>query len=97
MSDDNIIPPSNLEDYYKSNFHNSKMSPKTMWVIHDPVNGPQIRFNKRDIEKLYKQLKTDHLYDKNEEFEKLSKPQKYILDNSQNRYKEIRKEKGDIS
>jgi hypothetical protein len=77
-----IVPPVNNEQYKKTNFHTSDTSPKTLWVIHNPISGPLFFLSKREAEKKYKALKKQHLYDKNEEFEKMSKPMKYILDKS---------------
>ena len=79
---DNIIPPSTESQYKKANFNISKTSPRTLWVIHNPILGPVFFLTKREAEKKYKALKIQHLYDKNEEFKRISKPMKYILDHS---------------
>ncbi len=77
-----VTPPSNESQYLNANFHDSHAAPKTIWVVHDPTGGPHFFLTKREAEKQYKQLKIRHLYDKNAEFEKMSKPLKYILDGS---------------
>ena len=77
-----VIPPNNEEKYFNTNFHDKKTAPKTIWVVHDPDGGPHFFLTKRDAEKQYKTWKINHLHNKNEEFEKISKPLKYILDGS---------------
>lgn len=80
-----VVPPSNESQYLNANFHNSQAAPKTIWVVHDPSGGPHFFLSKREAEKNYKRWKAQHLNDKNEKFEKISKPLKYILDHSKNR------------
>ena len=77
-----VIPPINENQYFNTNFHNKKAVPKTIWVVHDPNGGPHFFLTKREAEKQYKKWKVNHLYTKNVEFEKISKPLKYILDGS---------------
>lgn len=78
-------PPSSETQYFNTNFHDSHAAPKTIWVVHDPDGGPHFFLTKREAEKQYKKWKTHHLYNKNVEFEKMSKPLKYILDGSKRR------------
>ena len=77
-----VAPPSNESQYFNTNFHDKKTAPKTIWVVHDPTGGPHFFLTKREAEKQYKIWKAHHLHNKNEEFEKMSKPLKYILDGS---------------
>ena len=80
-----VAPPKNESQYFSTNFHDSKAVPTTIWVVHDPTGGPHFFLDKREAEKQYKTWKKEHLYDKNETFEKMSKPLKYILDHSKKR------------
>lgn len=82
---DIVTPPNNENQYFNTNFHHSQAAPKTIWVVHDPNGGPHFFLTKRDAEKQYKQWKRQHLYEKNESFQKISKPLKYILDGSKRR------------
>jgi hypothetical protein len=79
-----VVPPSNEDQYSNTDFHISNVAPKTIWVVHSP-KGPHFFLTKRDAEKQYKKWKKEHLYDKNKDFEKISKPLKYILDHSKQR------------
>lgn len=80
-----VVPPNNEKQYFNTNFHDSNIAPQTIWVVHDPTGGPHFFLTKREAEKQYKKWKVKHLYDKNEEFERISKPLKYILDHSKKR------------
>lgn len=80
-----VVPPNSETKYFNTNFHDSKAVPKTIWIVHNPSGGPHFFLTKREAEKQYKKWKVKHLYDKNEEFEKISKPLKYILDGSKSR------------
>lgn len=80
-----IVTPINEKQYFQTNFHDSITAPRTIWVVHDPDGGPHFFLTKRAAEHEYKKWKKRHLYDKNETFEKMSKPLKYILDGSKRR------------
>lgn len=80
-----VTPPNSETKYFNTNFHDKKAAPKTIWVVHDPTGGPHFFLTKREAEKQYKKWKVKHLYNKNEDFEKISKPLKYILDGSKTR------------
>lgn len=78
--------PGTKEQYYNTDFHCTKAAPTTLWVVHDPFQGPHFFLNKRNAEKMYKRVRKQYVHEKDEDLKKLSKPLKYILDHSKQRH-----------
>lgn len=74
------------KNYYNTNFHINGSEPHVLWVIHDPT-GMRFFFTKREAEKEFKKIKKEASSSGNRGLiSKMSKPLKYILDNSKLKY-----------